>query len=102
MKGRRLCQAACLFRPVARVLATIIWTRLAFLTDGLFARAIAGTCAVLALTLPPFEIVPHGATVPSSVITGFSIALVARECLLAPVSFALMIGGGYFVIALVG
>lgn len=102
VKGRHLCRAASLFRPVVRVLATIIWTRLTFLTDGLFARAIAGTCAVLALTLPALEIVPFGATAPSSAITGFSIALVVRDGLLALMSFALMIGGGYFALKLVG
>lgn len=101
-KGRRLCQTANLFRPVAKVLGTIIWTRLTFLTDGPFARAIGGTCAVLALTLPALEIVPFGATVPSSAITGFSIALVARDGLLALLSFALTIGGGYLALSLIG
>jgi len=102
VKGRHLCRAASLFRPVVRVLAAVIWARLTFLTDGLFAGAIAGTYAISALTLPPLEIVPFGATVPSSVITGFSIALVARDGLLALMSFALMIAGGYFILTLVG
>jgi len=102
VKGRHVCRAASLFRPVVRLLAAVIWARLTFLTDGHFARAIAGTCAILALTLPPLEIVPFGATVPSSVITGFSIALVARDGLLALMSFALMIAGGYFILTLVG
>jgi len=56
----------------------------------------------LALTLPPLELVPFGATVRSSVITGFSIALVARDGILALMSFALMIAGGYFILTLVG
>ena len=102
VKGRQLCRAASLFRPVVRLLAVVIWARLTFLTDGHFARAIAGTCAILALTLPPLEFVPFGATVPSSVITGFSIALVARDGLLALMSFALMIAGGYFILTLAG
>jgi len=102
VRGRRLCQAAGLFRPVVRVLAVVIRARLTFLTRGQFARAIAATCAALALTLPPLEVVPFGATVPSSVITGLSIALVARDGLLALISFALMIGGGYVLITLIG
>jgi hypothetical protein len=101
-KGHRLCQTARLFRPVVRVLAVIVRARLTFLTEGPFARAIAGICAVLALTLPPLEIVPFGATIPSSVITGFSIALVARDGLLALISFVLMIAGGYFILTLIG
>jgi len=102
VRGRQLCRAASLFRPVVRVLAVVIRARLTFLTEGVFARAIAATCAILALTLPPLEFVPFGATVPSSVISGFSIALVARDGLLALLSFALMIAGGYFVLTLVG
>lgn len=101
VKGRHLCRAASLFRPVVRLLAAVIWARLTFLTDGLFARAIAGTCAILALTLPPLEFVPFGATIPSSIITGFSIALVARDGLLALMSFALMIAGAYLMLTLV-
>ena len=74
-----------------------IWARLTFLTDGHFARAIRGNLPpFLALTLPPLEIVPFGATVPSSVITGFSIALVARDGLLALMSFAADDRGGLF------
>ncbi|MFW6323262.1 MAG: exopolysaccharide biosynthesis protein [Guyparkeria sp.] len=102
VRGRHLCRAASLFRPVVRVLAAVIWARLTFLTEGLFARAIAGTCAILALTLPPLEFVPFGATVPSSVISGLSIALVARDGLLALISFALMIAGGFLILSLVG
>lgn len=51
---------------------------------------------------PPLEVVPFGATVPSSAITAFAIALVARDGLLALLSLALTIGGGYFVLKLVG
>jgi len=101
VKGRRLRQAASLFRPVMRVLAVIIRARLTYLTEDPFARVIAAICAALALTLPPLEFVPFGATVPSSVITGFSIALVARDGLLALISAALMIGGGYIILTLI-
>lgn len=63
---------------------------------------VAGLCAILALSLPPLEVVPFGATVPFLVITGLSLALVARDDLLALMILALMIGGGYFVFTLLG
>ena len=66
-------------RPVSRFLGKIIWPRFAFLTQGVFARAIGAACAMLALMLPPLEVVPFGATVPSSAITAFGLALVARD-----------------------
>lgn len=102
VRGRSLCRTASLVRPVVRVLSRVIWARLTILVDGPMARVIAGLCAILALTLPPLEVVPFGATVPSSVITGLSIALVARDGLLALLTFALMIGGGYFAYTFVG
>ena len=102
VRGRHLCRASSLFRPLVRVLAAVIWARLTFLTDGLFARAITGTCAIMALTLPPLEVVPFGATIPSSFISAFSIALAARDGLLALMSFAMMIAAGYFIPTLVG
>jgi hypothetical protein len=98
--AHRLRQTARVFRPVVRIVGMIVWRRLTFLTVGLFERAIAALCVLLALTLPPLEVVPFGATVPSSVITGLAVALVARDGLLALLSLGLMLGGGYCVIGL--
>jgi len=100
-KGRYLRRSASLFRPVVRFLGMIIWARMTFLTEGPFARTIAIFCAILALTMPPLEVVPFGATVPASAITGFSIALVAHDGLLALLSLAFTIGGGYFIFTLI-
>ena len=85
-------------RPVSRFLGKIIWPRFAFLTQGVFARAIGAACAMLALMLPPLEVVPFGATVPSSAITAFGLALVARDGLLASLAL-LLSGAGVYLLA---
>jgi hypothetical protein len=96
IKGSHLRKVVKVVRPSLRFLGYIIWSRLSFLTQGPFARAIAAICGMLALMLPPLEFVPFGATVPSSLITGFSIAIVARDGLLALVITGLLIGAGYY------
>jgi hypothetical protein len=89
--AHRLRQTARV-RPAVRVVGMVVRLRLTFLTVGPFERAIAAACVLLTLTLPPLEVVPFGATVPSSAITAFSVALVARDGLLALLSLALTIG----------
>ncbi|MFP4274839.1 MAG: exopolysaccharide biosynthesis protein [Paracoccaceae bacterium] len=98
--ARRLHQTARALRPAARVLGVVVRERLSWLTRGPFARAIAGLCLVLALTMPPLEVVPFGATIPSAAITGFSIALLARDGLLALLTAALLAGGGWLLLGL--
>lgn len=89
IKAQHLRKIVRFLRPVARVVGRIIWRRLAFLTTGPFARAIGGVCTLLALTLPPLEFIPFGATAPSSAITAFSLALVANDGLLASLALIL-------------
>ena len=87
----RLRKAIGFVRPVARFLGKVLRPRLAFLTQGPFARAIGALCILLALTLPFLEVVPFGATVPSAAITLFALALIARDGLLA--SAATLVSG---------
>lgn len=98
LKAGSLRRAVRLVRPVGRFLGKIIWQRVAFLTRGAFARAIGAACALLALMLPPLEVVPFGATVPSSAITAFGLALVARDGLLASLAL-LLSGAGVYLVA---
>ncbi|KPP92173.1 MAG: putative ABC transporter permease component [Erythrobacteraceae bacterium HL-111] len=98
IKASRLCKMVKVVRPGLRFLSYVIRSRISFLTRGAFERAIAVICALLALTLPPLEFVPFGATVPSSLITGFALAIVTRDGLLALVIAALLIAAGYYAI----
>jgi hypothetical protein len=80
-------------RPVARVIDRLIKPRLTWLTRPLWNRVIAGVSVALAAIMPPLELVPMGAAVPSAAITAFGLALVAHDGLLALIAFAISLGG---------
>ena len=76
-------------RSTARVLDKVIRPRLAFLTERPYAYVIAVICILLALALPPLELLPV-VDVPLWVaIVAFSLALVAHDGVLAIVAFLL-------------
>lgn len=95
VKAERLRQIIKPLRKVLSLLGKVFKPRLTILTQGPFARLIAVMCGMLALTLPPLEVVPFGATIPSSIITILAMGLVARDGLLVLLSFALITGAAY-------
>lgn len=96
VKAKRLGQIVTPLRRALKLLGKVFRPRLTGLTEGAFARVIAIMCGVLALTLPPLEVVPFGATVPSSIITILAMGLVARDGVLVLSAFALIAGAAYF------
>lgn len=101
VSGRRLRQIAEVLRKPLRWLRPLVRTRIEWLVSGTNARILAFICIVLALTMPPLEVVPFGATVPSVVITGLALALVTRDGLLALLSIAPLIGGLSWLLAVI-
>lgn len=83
-------------RPVLNFVGHIFRPRWSVLTEGAFARGIALVCGLLALSFPPLEVVPFGATVPAVIITILSLALVARDGFLVVLSLGLIAGGIYW------
>ncbi|MGA0604541.1 exopolysaccharide biosynthesis protein [Phenylobacterium sp. VNQ135] len=74
-------------RRPARVVDRIVRPRLAFLTGGLADRIVAAACMVVALAVPPLELLPFVAFVPATAIAAFGLGLVARDGLLILVAF---------------
>ncbi|MCR9179332.1 MAG: exopolysaccharide biosynthesis protein [Erythrobacteraceae bacterium] len=99
VKAARLGQVVKPLRSVLKLLSKVFRPRLTRLTQGPFARLIAALCGVLALALPPLEVVPFGATIPSSIITILALGLVARDGLLVLLSFALIAAAACFGLA---
>ncbi|KPQ22599.1 MAG: ABC-type transport system, permease component, partial [Porphyrobacter sp. HL-46] len=95
VKAARLGRIITPLRKVLKLLGKVFRPRLTGLTQGVFARVIAAICGLLALTLPPLEVVPFGATIPSSIITILAMGLVSRDGLLVLLSFALIAGAAY-------
>jgi hypothetical protein len=98
IRASLLERAIALARPPFRLVGRLFRARLTWLTEGAFARLVGGACALLALTLPPLEVVPFGATVPSAAIMVFGLALATRDGLLTLLALAICGAGSYLVV----
>lgn len=90
---RRLRRAAARLQPIARRVDRLVRPRLEFLTTGPFARAIAAICVLIALTMPPLELVPMANSTTGAAISVFGLALAARDGLLALLALGLTVAG---------
>ena len=89
VKGRKLQKAAKSLQPVARVIDKAIRPRLTFLTERPASYVIALVCILIALSVPPLELVPFIDMPLWAALTAFSLALVAHDGLLAIAAFIL-------------
>ncbi len=99
---RRVHQAMRVLRPAARVIDRILRPRLTLLTQGPASRAIAAACILLALTIPPLEMLPFASTLIAAVISLFGLALLANDGAMAALGYlglAALAGAGFYVLA---
>ena len=78
-------------RPVADVLDRWFHGRLEWLTKGPAVRVAALGCIVLALTVPPLELLPFASAAPMAAIAMFGLALTVKDGLVMLVALALMV-----------
>jgi hypothetical protein len=95
----RVAKAADELRGLARFLDRWFHGRLTPLTEGVWVRIEAGCVIVLALTVPPLEILPFASTAPMAAIAAFGLAMLVRDGALMVAAFfaagiALAIGIG--------
>ncbi|WP_197038337.1 exopolysaccharide biosynthesis protein [Billgrantia saliphila] len=95
-KGK-LDKAVSWSRRPARFLDKFLKPRLAFLTHGSGIVAVALACIVIALAMPPMEVVPFTANGAGLALTLFGLSLMAHDGLLAAVAFALTLATLIFV-----
>lgn len=91
VEGKKLMRGAKSLRPVARVIDKAIRPRLTFLTERPSSYVIAMVCVMIALTVPPLELVPFVDVPLWAALVAFSLALVAHDGLLAIGTF--VVGG---------
>ncbi len=89
IKATRLKAVAQRMETVARVVDRIVRPRLRVLTTALAHRLIAAVCVVVALVIPPLELVPFAGTAPAAALTAFGLGLSARDGLLVLLSLLL-------------
>ncbi|MWJ27536.1 exopolysaccharide biosynthesis protein [Halomonas sp. ZH2S] len=77
-------------RPPAKFLDRFLRPRLTVFTKGIGTYAIAIACILIALAMPPMEVVPFTANGAGLALTLFGLSLMARDGLLALLAFAFM------------
>jgi hypothetical protein len=84
------------------------WTaqRMQFLVKGPMKSVVAGVCILLALTMPPLEVVPWACLAPGSAILALGLAITAQDGLLALIGLTVSLGAigllGWVVLGWVG
>lgn len=76
-------------RPGAQLVDKLVRPRLIMLTHGAALYAIAAVCVVIAITMPPLEIVPFANTTSGAALTAFGLALIAHDGLFVLLGLAL-------------
>jgi hypothetical protein len=82
VSSKKTCKAVDKLRGFARFMDRWFHGRLPKLTQGPFVRIAAVLCILLALTVPPLELLPFASTAPMAAIASFGLALLVRDGLL--------------------
>jgi hypothetical protein len=98
IEGRKLEKSTQALKPFARAVDKVIGPRLSFLTEPPYSLAIAVTCILLALTVPPFELVPFVDLPLWGAMVAFSLALFAHDGYLAIAAFLLTAAGIFLIV----
>ena len=80
-------------KPWTQKIDRALKPRLPQLVSSSAERVVAVVCIVLALTMPPLELVPLASSVPSAAIGLFGLGLSARDGLLVALGLLVAIGG---------
>lgn len=91
LSADRLEKAMRFTRPVARAVDKVIHRRLPALTGNLALRISALVCLVVAVTMPPLEVLPFVATAAGVVLSLFGLALTVHDGLLLIVAYVLTV-----------
>lgn len=79
-------------RPFTRKLDKVIKPRLSQFSTPIAARLVGGVCVLLAMTMPPLEVVPFASSVPAGAIGLFGVGLSARDGLIILLGLILAVG----------
>jgi hypothetical protein len=79
VSSKKVRKATDKLRPLAKRLDGWFHGRLEALTQGAFVRVAAVAVILLALTIPPLELLPFATTAPMAAIIAFGLALLVRD-----------------------
>ena len=92
LRRTKIDSVAKRLKPAARFIDRITSRRLAFLTHRPFSLLLVIPCIVLALAMPPLEIVPMTSTILASGVFLLALALTAQDGLLGLIALLLTVG----------
>lgn len=95
--GGKLVKAASYLEGIARWADKIFHGRFEWLTRKPFDRLAAALCILLAMTVPPLEVVPFASTAPMGAIALFGLALLVKDGLLVLTGTAASLASLYIV-----
>lgn len=98
LKAQTLKKAVQKSRRAARFVDRLLKPRLAFFIAGSARYATAIACLIIALVMPPMELIPFSANIAGLALSLFGLAHIARDGLLALMAFVFTLAG---VVALV-
>jgi hypothetical protein len=78
-----LHRAVRFLRPIARFVDDLTRPRLRALTDGEALYVVALVAMIIAVTIPPLELVPFAATIAGAALTAFGLSLIVHDGLIA-------------------
>ena len=97
--GDKLCKAVGFLRRPARWIDRTFHDRLTRFTTPHFDKVVAVVCIVLALTVPPLEVLPFATTLPMAAIALLGLALLFDDGLMVLIGLllaALAVGAGVY------
>lgn len=97
VKEDNLSKTVRWLRRPARFIDRYLNPRMAYLTKGPGLYAVALTCLLIALAMPPMELVPFTATGAGLALTSFGLALTADDGLVAMIAFTITLATLVFV-----
>lgn len=93
VKRPKMDKAKRFLLPIARFVDRFTGRRVESLTAAPWSYVIAGTCALIAVIMPPLEAILFANVVTAAAVSAFGLALVAADGVLAIVAFVLTAAG---------
>lgn len=93
VEAHKLLKAVEKSRRPAQFIDRLIKPRLTFLISGPASYAVATACLLIALVMPPMELVPFSANIAGAALSLFGLAYIGRDGLLALLAFAFTLAG---------
>ena len=99
----KFCKALRLLRRPARLVDPLIRPRLSVMTHDAGVHTIALVCILIAITMPPVEILPFVASAAGAALTGFGLSLIAGDGLITLLAWVFpLVAGGSLVSVVLG